>query len=102
MNALVVVTVAEILICARAAPINPKCPTDGGTYAYCNQTPNPSLKMIGIKLPYNITDLLVDPCLYYNDIVSLCLRFLVCNYILLVKVYRIRITVCQLYIGLWS
>ena len=99
MNALVVMIFAAILACARAAPVNPKCPTDGGTYAYCNQTPNSSLKMIGINYLYtesdNITDLLVDLCSHYNDIVSLYFRFLVCNDILLAKVYGIRITVCQ-------
>ena len=95
-----VVIFAAILACARAAPVNPMCPTDGGTYAYCNQTPNPSLKKIGINYLYtesdNITDLLVDLCSHYNDIVSLCFRFLVYSNILLLKVYKIRITVCQL------
>ena len=70
MNALVVMIFAAILACARAAPVNPKCPTDGGTYAYCNQTRNPSLKVIGINYPYtvsdNITDFLVDLCSHYT------------------------------------
>ena len=102
MNALMVITVAVILACARAAPVNPKCPTDDETYAYCNQTPNISLKMISINYFYtesdNITDLLVDLCSHYNDIVSLCFRFLVYNNFLLAKVYGISL----LTLGLWS
>ena len=77
MYALVVIIFTRILACARAAPVNPKCPTDGETYAYCNQTPNSSLKKIGINTESdNITNLLVDLCSHYNDIVSLRFRLL--------------------------
>ena len=89
MNRLVVVNFIAILANTWAAPVNPKCPNDGGTYAYCNQIPSASLKMIGINYLYtesdNITDLLVDLCLHYDDIVSLHFEFLVCNNICWLK-----------------
>ena len=80
------------------------CPTDGGTFAYCNQTPNSSLKMIGINYLYTesdtITDLLVDLCSHYNDILSLYFRFLVYNNILLVKSVQNK-NYCLPTLGLW-
>ena len=65
------VILAAILVCVNAAPVNQMCTFKDDSFAYCDQT---SMTEIDINELYvesdRITDILIDLCLNYNDIVS--------------------------------